>query len=82
MSDLQLRQDVVDELEYEPSVDAAHIGISVDKGVVTLTGHVASYAEKQVAIIAVRRVEGRTRYRRGDRSSVSIAQEDIRRRDR
>lgn len=58
MSDLQLRQDVVDELEYEPSVDAAHIGISVDKGVVTLTGHVASYAEKQVAIIAVRRVKG------------------------
>jgi hypothetical protein len=47
MSELLLRQDVVDELEYEPSVDAAHIGVAVDKGVVTLTGHVASYAEKQ-----------------------------------
>ena len=58
MSELQLRQDVVDELEYEPSVDAAHIGVAVDKGVVTLTGHVATYAEKQAAIAAVRRVKG------------------------
>ena len=58
MSELQLRQDVVDELEYEPSIDAAHIGIAVDKGVVTLTGHVANYAEKQAAIAAVRRVKG------------------------
>jgi osmotically-inducible protein OsmY len=58
MSELQLRQDVVDALEYEPSVDAAHIGVAVDKGVVTLTGHVASYAEKQAAIAAVRRVKG------------------------
>ena len=58
MGDLQLRQDVVDELEYEPSIDAAHIGVGVDKGVVTLTGHVASYAEKQAAIAAVRRIKG------------------------
>ena len=58
MSELQLRQDVVDELEFEPSVDAAHIGVAVEKGVVTLTGHVASYAEKQAAIAAVRRVKG------------------------
>ena len=58
MSELQLRQDVVDELEFEPRVDAAHIGVAVDKGVVTLTGHVASYAEKQAAIAAVRRVKG------------------------
>jgi hyperosmotically inducible protein len=58
MSELQLRQDVVDELEFEPRVDAAHIGVAVDKGVVTLTGHVASYAEKQAAIAAVLRVKG------------------------
>jgi len=58
MSELQLRQNVIDELEYEPSVDAAHIGVAVDKGVVTLTGHVASYAEKQAAIAAVRRIKG------------------------
>ena len=58
MSDLQLRQDVLDELGYEPSVEAAHIGVVVDKGVVTLAGHVASYAEKQTAIAAVRRIKG------------------------
>ena len=32
MSELQLRQDVLDELEFEPSVDAAHIGVAVEKG--------------------------------------------------
>ena len=58
MSALQLRENVVDELEYEPSIDAAHIGVAADKGLVTLTGHVASYAEKQAAIAAVRRVKG------------------------
>jgi osmotically-inducible protein OsmY len=57
MSDLQLRRNVLDELEYEPSVEAAHIGVIVDKGVVTLTGHVATYAEKQAAIAAVRRIK-------------------------
>ena len=34
MSELQLRQDVLDELEFEPSVDAAHIGVAVEKDVV------------------------------------------------
>ena len=58
MNALQLRQDVLDELEYEARVDAAHIGVVVDKGVVTLTGHVANYAEKQAAIAAVHRVKG------------------------
>jgi len=58
MSDLQLRQDVVDELEFEPSVNAAHIGVAVDKGVVTLSGHVGSYAEKTAAVRAARRVRG------------------------
>jgi osmotically-inducible protein OsmY len=46
MSDLQLRQDVIDELEFEPSVNAAHIGVVANKGVVTLSGFVTSYAEK------------------------------------
>jgi osmotically-inducible protein OsmY len=37
---------VLDELDFEPSVDAAHIGVAVENGIVTLSGHVASYAEK------------------------------------
>jgi osmotically-inducible protein OsmY len=58
MSDKILRQDVLDELEFEPSLDAAHIGVTVDSGVVTLTGHVASYAEKIAAEKAARRIRG------------------------
>lgn len=58
MSDLTLRQTVLDELEFEPSVDAAHIGVAVKDGVVTLSGHVSSYAEKVAAERAVRRVKG------------------------
>jgi osmotically-inducible protein OsmY len=58
MNALQFRQNVLDELEFEPSIDAAHIGVAVDKGAITLTGHVANYAEKEAAIAAVRRVKG------------------------
>jgi osmotically-inducible protein OsmY len=58
MSDISLRQDIIDELEFEPSLNAAHIGVAVDKGVVTLTGSVGSYAEKIAAEQAVRRVKG------------------------
>jgi osmotically-inducible protein OsmY len=60
VSDLQLRQDVVDELEFEPSVHAAHIGVVANNGVVTLTGFVTSYAEKAAAERAARRVKGVT----------------------
>jgi osmotically-inducible protein OsmY len=57
-SDLELRQDVLDELEFEPSVNAAHIGVTANHGVVTLTGFVTSYAEKTMAERAARRVRG------------------------
>jgi osmotically-inducible protein OsmY len=42
-SDLSIKQDVNDELLWEPAVDAAGVGVEVDHGVVTLTGHVHSY---------------------------------------
>jgi hypothetical protein len=58
MNELKLRDDILDELAYEPIVDAAHIGVAVDQNVVTLTGHVGSYAQKLAAISAVRRVKG------------------------
>ena len=58
MSELKLRDDILDELAYEPIVEPAHIGVAVDQDVVTLTGHVASYAQKLAAISAVRRVKG------------------------
>jgi osmotically-inducible protein OsmY len=58
MSDISLRQDIIDELDFEPSVNSAHIGVGVDKGVVTLSGYVGSYAEKLAAEKAVKRVKG------------------------
>ena len=58
MDDKVLRQIVIDELDFEPSIDAANIGVAVENGVVTLTGHVGSYAEKRVAERAVQRVRG------------------------
>lgn len=58
MDDLELRQDVLDELEFEPRIDAADIGVAVENGVVTLTGHVTSYAEKLAVQQAVQRVHG------------------------
>ena len=58
MTDSQLRHDIIDELEFDPSFSGEHIGVAVDKGVVTLGGHVNSYAEKLAAIAATRRVKG------------------------
>jgi osmotically-inducible protein OsmY len=58
MSDTLIRQDVLDELDFDPRVNAAHIGVVVDKGVVTLTGHVGSYAEKLAVERIAQRVKG------------------------
>ncbi len=56
--DRQLQNAVLAELDWEPSIDAAHIGVAADAGVVTLSGHVANYAQKQAAETAARRVKG------------------------
>jgi osmotically-inducible protein OsmY len=56
--DLRLRRDVIEELEWEPSVNAEHIGVTARNGVVTLSGHVESFAEKLAAEKAVLRVKG------------------------
>lgn len=58
MSDQALRQDVIDELDFDPSVDPAGIGVAAEDGVVTLTGHVQSYQQKMAAERATWRVKG------------------------
>jgi len=58
LSDKQLRQHVMDELDFEPSIDSADIGVAVENGVVTLSGHVPSYAQKLSAERAAWRVMG------------------------
>ena len=58
MTDNSLQQAVLDELKWEPSVNAAHIGVTAKGGVVTLSGDVSSYTEKLAAARAARRVNG------------------------
>ncbi len=57
-SDLPLRRAVEQELAAEPSIDHSHIGVTAKDGVVTLTGHVGSHAEKVAAEEAAARVYG------------------------
>jgi osmotically-inducible protein OsmY len=57
-TDSQLQLDVIKELDWEPSVNAAQIGVEVQDGIVTLAGHVGSFAEKWYAERAVQRVAG------------------------
>ena len=57
-TDAQLKTDVMNELQWEPSIDATHVGVAVNDGIVTLTGHLDTYAEKFAIEHAVQRVEG------------------------
>ena len=57
-TDTQLQQDVIAELKWEPSVNAAQIGVEVKDGIVTLAGHVNSYSDKWGAERAAQRVSG------------------------
>ncbi|MFN7875721.1 MAG: BON domain-containing protein [Pirellula sp.] len=57
-TDSEIKRDVEDELQWEPSVMEAHIGVGVTHGVVTLSGHVATYGEKQAALGVAKRVYG------------------------
>ena len=57
-NDRDLQLDVLDELRWEPGVNATDIAVTVNDGVVTLEGAVDSYAEKSAAERAVKRVPG------------------------
>lgn len=56
--DLDLQEAVLDELRWEPRLEAAHLGVIVHDDVVTLTGHVETYAQKHAAEVAAHRVKG------------------------
>lgn len=57
-SDREIQHDVLEELQWEPSLEAARIGVAADHGVVVLTGHVDTYARKWQAEKAAKRVAG------------------------
>jgi osmotically-inducible protein OsmY len=58
MTDWEIRKNVEEELNFEPSVNAAEIGVAINDGIVTLTGRVDSYWEKTAAEEAAARVAG------------------------
>jgi osmotically-inducible protein OsmY len=60
MTDEKLERDVISELEWEPSLNAIDIGVSVEDGVVTLRGNVRSFAERFRAERVTGRVFGVT----------------------
>lgn len=57
-NDTELKHDVETELQWEPSVNEAHIGVIAKDGIVTLTGHVPSFMEKYTAEKTTKRVYG------------------------
>jgi len=57
-TDIQLKKDIEEELRWDPMVNSAQIGVTVDKGAVSLLGAVDTYAEKWAAEDAAKRVGG------------------------
>jgi osmotically-inducible protein OsmY len=57
-TDAQLKNDVCAELDWDPSINASQVGVAVKDGIVTLTGHLDTYAEEHAVERAVQRVHG------------------------
>ena len=57
-TDTQLQKDVLAELAWDPSINASHVGVAVNDGVVLLTGHLDTFVEKHAVERAVQRVAG------------------------
>ncbi|MEL7491485.1 MAG: BON domain-containing protein [Pseudomonadota bacterium] len=56
--DERIRDDIQEEIAWDPRVKSTDIGVTVKNGAVRLTGSVASYAERYAAETAARRVKG------------------------
>jgi osmotically-inducible protein OsmY len=57
-NDLEIQQDVLTHLKWQPSINASNIGVAVKDGIVTLSGHVDSYYQKLAAENATKKVTG------------------------
>jgi len=49
MTNRELKEQILNALDWEPSIDAGEIDVAVDENVVTLSGRVGSYAQKRAA---------------------------------
>lgn len=58
--DLAIRHDVLSELDWDPRFDSRNIGVAVKNGVVALSGHVGSYAERRAAEEGAQSIAGVT----------------------
>lgn len=83
MTDRELQEHIQNALDWEPSIDAAEIGVSVDGGVVTLRGDVKSYSQRATAervafgVYGVKGVANDINVRLGDgqkRTDTEVAQ--------
>lgn len=57
-TDLQIQKDVMDQLKWEPFINASEIGVAVKNGIVTLSGQVDSYSKKLTAENAAKKIAG------------------------
>ena len=57
-SDIQIQKDVMDELKWEPYLNASEIGVAVKNGIVTLSGQIDTYSKKLSAEKAAKKVAG------------------------
>lgn len=57
-SDIQIQNDVIEQLSWEPRLNAAEIGVSVKNGIVTLSGIVDTYSKKIAAEDAAKKIAG------------------------
>jgi osmotically-inducible protein OsmY len=57
-TDIEIQKDVIEQLRWQPILNAAEIGVAVKNGVVTLSGNVDAYSKKIAAELATRKVSG------------------------
>src|SRR5690242_851806 len=58
MTDKEIQQAVLRELDYEPQIRSTEIGVAVKDGIITLSGNVDSYSNRYHAELAAKRVAG------------------------
>jgi osmotically-inducible protein OsmY len=80
MNDKQLRQDILDVFQWDPRIEAAHIGVAVNHGVVTLSGRVGTRDEIIATEEAAQHVDGvrAIRLEIEVRASLIVATGDVR----